>query len=304
MRESDIRGQISVVGRLCQTPAIRPPSHRDGLQLLFALGFLFLFAIVRPSSAQQILLKTGQKMDTLGVRRDSDMIMGKVQVGTGSGEVGYHLAQIAKVEFPEPAALKTAAGLLLQGQLDKALAEITPVVAYYAPFRDVPGNWWAQAALIKVSVLAAQQHEKEAEALATEIEKSATDPDMARAAQLRLVSALIRKNELEKANAICDAALKSSTDSATLANAWIGKGDVLFAAKDWGDALMAYLHVPIFYQDEKIFLPAAMLGSARAYRRLNDNDRARKSLNELITAFPQSAEAAAAQTELKKLSTM
>jgi TolA-binding protein len=67
---------------------------------------------------------------------------------------------------------------------------------------------------------------------------------------------------------------------------------------------MAYLHVPIFYQDEKIFLPAAMLGSARAYRRLNDNDRARKSLNELITAFPQSAEAAAAQTELKKLSTM
>jgi tetratricopeptide (TPR) repeat protein len=265
------------------------------------LMILLLIMIVRPMSAQQIFLKTGQKIDTLGVRRDADMVMGKVQVGTGSGEVGYHLVQIAKVEFPEPAALKTAENLLVQGQADKALAEIAPVVAYYAPFKDVPGNWWAQAALIKVSALAAQQHEPEAEALATEIEKSATDPETARAAQLRLVSALIRKNELDKANAICDAALKSSTDSTTLANAWIAKGDALLAAKDWDDALMAYLHVPIFYQDEKIFLPAALLGSARAYRRLNDTDRAKKSLNELITTFPRSTEAAAAQTELKKL---
>jgi tetratricopeptide (TPR) repeat protein len=262
---------------------------------------MVMILIVRPMSAQQIVLKTGQKIDTLGVRRDADMVMGKVQVGTGSGEVGYHLAQIAKVEFPEPAALKTAEDLLVKGEADKALAEIAPVVAYYGPFKDVPGNWWAQAALIKVSALAAQQHEPEAETLAAEIEKSATDPETARAAQLRLVGALIRKNDVEKANAICDAALKSSTDPTTLANAWVGKGDALFAAKNWDEALMAYLHVPIFYQDEKIFLPAALLGSARAYRRLNDTDRAKKSLNELITSFPHSTEAAVAQTELKKL---
>ena len=229
------------------------------------------------------------------------MIMGKVQVGTGTGEVGYHIPQIAKVEFPEPAALKNASGFLVQGQPDKALAEITPVVTYYSPFKDVPGNWWAQAALIKVSVLAAQQKEKEAEALASEIEKSAKDPDMARAAQLRLVNALIRKSDYDKAVAICDAALKNSTDPTTLATAWIAKGDALFAQKIWDDALIAYLHVPIFYSDQKIFQPAALLGSGKTYRRLNDIDRAKKSFNELISTFPQSAEANAAQTELKKL---
>jgi tetratricopeptide (TPR) repeat protein len=270
-------------------------------RLLPFLILLLLLLLVSHSHAQTITLQTGQKIDTLGVRRDGDMIMGKVQVGAGSGEVGYHLAQIAKVEFPEPGALKTASDLLVQGQPDKALAEIAPVVAYYSPFKDVPGNWWAQAALIKVSILAAQQHEKEAEDLAAEIERSAKDQDMARAAQLRLVGALIRKNEIEKAIGICDTAIKSSDDPTTLANAWVAKGDALLAQKDWNDALLAYLHVPVFYQDERMFQPAALLGSGRAYRRLNDMNRAKRALNELLIAFPQSAEATVAQTELKKL---
>jgi TolA-binding protein len=295
------------VGRLRRQPLCSfdvPPSprlRRTSRRFPIVPGLLLVLVIVSPSSAQTITLQTGQKIDTQGVRRDGDMVLGKVQVGSGSGEVGYHLAQIAKVDFPEPRPLKSASDLLVQGQPDKALAEINPVVAYYSPFKDVPGNWWAQAALIKVSVLAAQQHEKEAEGLASEIEKSAKDPDMARAAQLRLVGSLIRNNEFEKAIGICDATIKSSTDSTTLANAWVAKGDALLAQKDFDEALLAYLHVPVFYPDEKIFQPAALLGSGRAYRRLNDTDRAKRTLNELLTAFPQSAEATAAQAELKKL---
>jgi tetratricopeptide (TPR) repeat protein len=256
---------------------------------------------ISSSVAQTITLQTGQKVETQGVRRDGDIIMGKVQVGGGSGEVGYHVAQIMNVNFPEPRALKTASELLIQGQTDKALAEIDPVVAYYSPFKDVPGNWWAQAALIKVSVLAAQQHGPEAEALAGEIARTAKDGDMARAAQLRVVTALVRNGELEKALSVCDAAIKNSNDPTTLATAWIAKGDALLAQKSWDEALLAYLHVPVFYPDEKIFLPAALLGSGRVYRRLNDVGRARKSLNELVSTFPQSAEAGLAQAELKKL---
>src|SRR4051812_33897730 len=69
---------------------------------------ILLLLMINPASAQTISLQTGQKIETQGVRRDGDMVMGKVQIGTGSGEVGYHLAQIAKVEFPEPRALKVA----------------------------------------------------------------------------------------------------------------------------------------------------------------------------------------------------
>ena len=252
-------------------------------------------------SAQSIILKTGQKIDALGVRRDGKLVMGKIQVGTGNGEIGYNVSQIAKIEFPEPRALKSALDFLTQGQPEKALAEIDPVVKYYEPFKEVPGAWWAQAAAIKVSVLAALRRETEGEALTNEIQKMVTDPETARSVQLRLAGGLIRKKEFEKAIAICDTAIVQSNNPSVLAEAWMKKGDVLFAQRQFDAALLAYLHVAVFYDDEKSFVPAALLGSARAYSRLDDATQAKRSLNDLITAYPKSAEATVAQSELRKM---
>ena len=264
---------------------------------------MLMLVIVRPAFAQSITLKTGQKVETLGLRRERDTIMGKIQVGTGSGEVGYNVAQIARIEFPEPRGLKNATDLLGQRQPEKALAEIEPVLTYYGPFKDVPGAWWSQAALIKVSILAALRRDGDAEALADEIQKVVSDPNTARAVRVRLSTGLIRKKEFEKAIAICDAAIKESDDPQLLADAWIHKGDALFGLKEWDDALLAYLHIPVFYNDQAAFLPQALLGSGRAYWRLDDATRAKRSWNDLIAAYPQSPEAAAAQTELQKLQT-
>ena len=252
----------------------------QGSGFRFVLVLVILLVIDQSVHGQAIILKTGQKVDTLGVRREADMVLGKVQVGTGSGEIGYHLAQIAKIEFPEPRGLKSSAELMTQGQPEKALAEIEPVVGFYQAFKEVPGSWWAQAALTKVSVLAALKREAEAESLATDIQKSVTDPDTARGAQVRLAGALIRKRDFEKAIAICDAAIKESTDPEIVATAWLNKGDALFAQKDW---------------------EAALLGSGKSSARLEDKTQATRSFNDLVAAFPKSAQAAVAQSELQKL---
>ena len=264
-------------------------------------GVLLLLIGAGPARAQSIILKTGQKIDTLGIRRDGELVMGKVQVGSGSGEVGYNVSQIAKIDFPEPRALKSASDFLTQSQPEKALAEIDPVVKYYEPFKEVPGAWWAQAAAIKVSVLAALRRETEGEALTNEIQKTVTDPETARSVQLRLAGGLIRKKEFEKAIAICDTAIAQSNDPSLLAEAWIKKGDALLAQRQFDAALLAYLHVPVFFDDEKSFVPAALLGSARAYWRMDDTTQAKKSLNDLIAAYPKSAEATVAQSELQKM---
>jgi hypothetical protein len=93
------------------------------------------------------------------------MVMGKVQVGASSGEVGYQASTIAKIDFPQPPQLKTTEAFLGQEDWKNALAEIRPVVKYYEAFRDLPGNWWAQAALLEVSALGGMQLDKEAETL-------------------------------------------------------------------------------------------------------------------------------------------
>lgn len=270
-------------------------------RLALVLSLAWVGSICAQQQVLPILLKSGQRVETFGVRRDGDTIMGRIRVGESSGEIGYQVNTIDKIDFPEPKALKPAADALAQGQADKALEQIEPVVKYYEPFKDIGGAWWAPAALIKVQALAALKRDGEAESLATEIQKSAVDPESARAAALKTVPGLVRKQEFEKAAQVCDDAIKQSTRADVLAEAWIKKGDVLFAEKQWDGALMAYLHVPVFYSSEKLLMPSALLGSAKSYRRLDDTDRAKRTLKELTTAFPKSAEATLAQAEMQKL---
>jgi tetratricopeptide (TPR) repeat protein len=267
----------------------------------FALLFLVSFAFVRPVFAQNIILKTGQTIETKGVRRSGDMVMGKIQVGSSAGEVGYQASTIAKIDFPEPPQLKTTAAFLSQGEPKRALADIGPVVKYYQPFRDIPGNWWAQAALLEVSALSGMQLDREAEALGDEIRKNVTDPETARAAQLQLVPGLIRTENYDKALELCDVVIRESAKPEVLAEAWVRKGDVYLARREWDSGALAYLHVPVFYQDEKLWMPPALLGSARAFRGLDEVERAKKSLADLTADFPKSAEAGIARAELKKM---
>ncbi len=267
--------------------------------LYFAI--VLLLVLVSPLGAQSILLKTGQTIETKGVRRSADMVMGKVQVGASSGEVGYQASTIARINFPEPPQLKTTAAFLSQGQPEKALANIEPVVKYYEPFRDLPGNFWAPAALLKVSALSGMKLDKQAEALGDEIRKSVTDPETARAAQLQLVAGLVRHEDFEKALRLCDGVIKGSAQADVLAEAWVRKGDALLAQRQWDGAVLAYLHVPVFYEDETRWMPQALLGSARAFRGLEDLDRAKRSLNDLTAEYPKSAQAEIARAELQKM---
>lgn len=268
---------------------------------MLLLVLVLLIGVAPSAQAERILLKTGQTIESKGVRRSGDMVMVKVQVGASSGEVGYRVSTIAKIAFPEPLQLKTTAVFLSQGQPEKALADIEPIVKYYDHFRDIPGNWWAPAALLKLSALNGMQLDKEAGRLGDEIRKNVIDPETARAAQLQLVAGLVHKGEYDKALQLCDSVIKESAKAEVLAEAWVDRGDALLAQRQWDDAVLAYLHVPVFYQEEKRWMPPALLGSARAFRGLEDLEEAKRSLNDLAAGYPKSAQAEIARTELQKL---
>ncbi|MGH8093504.1 MAG: tetratricopeptide repeat protein [Chthoniobacterales bacterium] len=267
----------------------------------FTIVLAFLLVLVRPIQAQNILLKTGQTIETQGLRRAGDMVLGKIQVGSSSGEVRYRVSAISRIDFPEPPQLKTTAEFLTQGESKKALISIGPIVKYHGQFRDLTGNWWAQAALLEVSALSGMQLDKEAESLGDEIRKNVTDAETARAAQLQLVPELVRKEDFEKALQLCDAVIRKSAKPEVLAEAWVRKGDTFLAQRQWDSAVLAYLHIPIFYEDEKLWMAPALLGSARGFRGLEDWERAKQSFNDLTNQFPKSAQAGIARAELKKL---
>src|SRR5262249_24386058 len=153
----------------------------------------------------------------------------------------------------------------------------------------------------KVSALSGMQLDKEAEKLGEEIRKHVTDPETSRVAQLQLTIGLIRTEQYDKALQICDQVLKGSTKPEVLAEAWVRKGDAFLAQRKFDSAALAFLHVPVFYEDEKLWLPPALVGSGKAFRGLDDLEHAKKSFADLITQFPKSSQVEIARVELKKL---
>ena len=272
---------------------------------------VMLGLMAAPLSAQNILMKDGRTIIAKSLRRQGDLIMATVEITpatTGdksapaqTGEVGYALAQINRLDFPEPAQMRTVPELILAGRMPEALAQIEPVVKFYESFRDAPGSWWDEAAMLKVEALQATGNYKDSEPLIDSLARSAGDPETVRAAKVFIAAGLTRRGEHAKAVEIFDAVLKDAIKPLTIATASVNKGQSQLALKQYESALLAFLQVPVFYPNQKLLVPQALLGSARAYYGLEDLTRAKAALDELLKDYGFSAQAADAKAELAKV---
>jgi tetratricopeptide (TPR) repeat protein len=265
------------------------------------LGVLILLACV-DLQAQNLVLKDGRIVPAPKMRRTGENLFVAVQIGSSQGEAGIPYASIVRADFPPPAELATAAELIAQGKNEEALAALAPAFGFFQPIADVPGSWWPQLALLKAEALEKSGRSKDSAVLLDQIVRSAKDPTSVEMARLRLTRSLIAQGKYAEAQAICDAALEKHADNGAIsAECWIRSGDIQFAQKQYEPALLAYLHVPALYARQSAFMPAALLGSARAYIGLKEIPRGTEALSEIVQEFPSTAEAKTASEELKRL---
>jgi tetratricopeptide (TPR) repeat protein len=272
------------------------------------LPLLIAVALTMPAMAQNIYLKDGTVITTKGVRRAGDDIMASVDLPSPqpgqapiSGELGYAIAQISKIDFPQPDALNTAPGLINSGNPAGALEQLQPVLAYYNGFGDVPGSWWAQATVLDIQALNRMGRYDDAENLASQMAHAAANPESARAADVYLAAGMARRGDYARAMQIYDEILNEGSRPETLAPAAVNKGLGHLARQEWEDALLALLQVPVFYPQEQVLMPDVLLGSAQAYIGLRDFTRAKTALDELTNTYAQTPQAAQAQAEMKRL---
>ena len=263
-----------------------------------------MFGVLCSASAQNLVMKDGKVIVAKALRRQGDTILATVELPGGekqTGELGYPLAKIERLDFPEPPQLKTSQDLIAQGKGAEALAQLEPVVKYYEGFRDAPGSWWAPSALRKVQALASLGREPEATPLAEQIARIATDPETVRAANVQIAAGLVRRGNHARALELIQPALQESRAAATRAPAFVIKGECLLVKKEWEDAVLAFLQVPVFYPGEKVLLPQALLGRGRAHFGMDDLAAAKATLEELLKTYPATAEAKLAEAELEKI---
>jgi tetratricopeptide (TPR) repeat protein len=254
-----------------------------------------------PATDVTIQMKDGKSVTTLRLRRDGASVMVAVKLGAGMGEVGYPVANIERINFPEPAALKQARDLVARGKSAEALGVLRPVVDYYEPFRDIPGGYWGEATLLRVNALISSGREGEAGPLIQQLAQVSTDPELLNAAKVQQAASWARKGQHEKALGIYDQIIKASTDRDALASAWLNKGHSLLALKKWEPAALAYLHIPVFYSSRTLLMPKALKGASQALAGLGDYAGAIKRLEQIVQDFPSSPEAAEVKAEIEKL---
>jgi TolA-binding protein len=246
-------------------------------------------------------LKDGSQVAALGLRVADQALLVTQQLANGPGEIGYPLANVQKIEFPEPTQLATAATLLQQGRAADALAQAEPVATYYSGLRTVPGNFYLPAMLLKLDALAALKREPQIDAAIQDLASTPNNPAAIEAARVRNAEAAVRRGVPAQAEPVFDEYIKNGTTADTLAHAWFGKGQILMARADFEPALLAYLHVPALYPDIKVLMPPALLGGARAFAGIDNLDRAKETYQRVIAEFPASPEATDARAELQKL---
>lgn len=252
--------------------------------------------------AQNIVLKDGRVVAGQNLRRSGASVLSQTQVGAAVGDVGYAVASIAKIEFAEPPEIAAATELLLAGKASEALGKIDPVVKAQGPFKDIEGNWWAQAAQVKLSALAViPSSEADSEVLISDMLSTNTDPEVVLYARVRRAANLAGKGSSKQAIEVCEAVIKESKRKATIAEAWYTKGISLLQQNDFDSALLALLHIPVYYPDQKLLMPGVLFKCAKAYSGNEDYANAISTLEDLIKSYPGSPEAAAGKVELKKV---
>ena len=277
---------------------------KNPILVLAATAVLFSAPI---SPAQQkatnitISLKDGRSVTVPTVRRDGTNVKVPMQIGTTAGEMGYPVASVARIDFPEPPEIDKAQDLLAKGKAEDVVNILKPVLEAQQPFSDLPGNWWQQAAQLKLTALVVSGRDAEADELIHQLSQSSTDPDTLSLARVLRAASAARKGDYELSLPVFERAIKDSKNRETVVNAWLNKGHCHLGLKQWEQAILAYLRLPVFFSDQRLLIPQAQLGAARAMAGLGDTASAGAKYEEIISSYPKSAEAGLAKTELEKL---
>jgi tetratricopeptide (TPR) repeat protein len=265
---------------------------------LFIFGLMLGTLTTGVLHAQTFYFNDGRKASMPEARIKGSNIIVALNVGgadAGSAEITLPISTLNRIDWPAPPALAAAEADLKADKPADALKKIDAVLSDQEAFREIPGSWWNQGAIIKTVALARLGKDVDADVMLERMRRAKADSaDIARG-EIAIINQLVAKGKTEEANARMEKLQSSASDEDSLAALAVLKANILAKAGRTEEALLAYLRVPVFSPTANTQMPAALLGAARAYQKLGDTDRAASTLATLTSRFPNSPEAAQAQ---------
>jgi len=283
------------------------PEVRNAARVVSSLwraGALMLavLAILWPQGvqAQRYRLRDGRVLEQSAVVvRDGRMVvsLGDGQAGAKGAEMTLPVSLVVELQWPEPEELRRGRAALTAGQAGEALLDADAVASRFAPFSRVPGSWWADAVGLQIRALAAAGRSGETREAAAML--LAADPRADQAAMVRVTVAGIDLSEgkTDAAAAVLTELLRDPVSAEVEIEGALLLGEVHLARLEWEKALEALLRIPAFHGRRVDLMPRVLLGSARAYRGLDDAGRVERTVLELTDRYEDSLQAATAKKE-------
>ncbi len=249
------------------------------------------------ADAQRYYLRGGAVLQADEVTVGPDHLAREVVFPDGSSYVKrYPFADVARVDFPEPAGIGEARTLLENGRAAEALALLEPLHRQFSPFPKTPGSPWPRVARLRLRALLAGEDADAITAAARGLIHADLDAETTGDAKLAFAELDLRAGRAAVAELML-AELGADVPPAVEARSWVMRGHLAMGRGEHEKALECYLRVPAFFGGIDEVMPAALLGAARAHRARGDAARAKPYAVELADAYPDAAEAVLARTE-------
>ena len=246
--------------------------------------------------AQEVFMKNGSRFQLKNPRRQGDMLFLSVTApgAAGTGEVGYKLVDIDKVDMPVPAAVDAARTQLYTGKPAEATKTIKPAFDAVGPLRGIAGSNWEELALMYAAALQAAGQTPEAIVILEQFEGACPNGSPRREIARVRLAGLKTPLETSAVVGVADKAIAAKLGGSVAAEANTVAGDAFLASKSFDEALNRYLKVVIFCPGDRWLGARSLLGAAKAMGSLNEKKNCVRALREIASSYPGSPQAEAA----------
>lgn len=254
------------------------------------------------ASAQALVLKDNSRLTPEQFSVEGGKVLKKVRVGDNVATSQLQLNTVARMEWPTPEELNAARDLRAGGKTKEALDVLTKGMAFFEPFKDIPGNHYADLVLARLETMS--QGEDFTATLKALAEAQRLKLDDNQKLSLKIIKLNVdRQASSDYAGIIAQAEniLAESIDSAVGASVWMIIGDVYTKQKEYEKALMAYLRVPVFFGTQVQKVPEAELQAARSLALMRRFEDAQAFYTRIEESYKGSGVATTAAQEKAKI---
>lgn len=261
---------------------------------------LFLASFAGTVSAQTLYFSNGRVVQlSPSVRIADNAVKLPLEVkGGGAGEISLPISDLSRVDWRRPAELDAAQTELKAGRPAEALRKIDPILPVQQALAEVPGSWWGQAVLLRITALSRLKRDTDVLVEIERLRRSPANAALVASAQIAVATALAETGKAGEAATLLGDIRRDGLPDSDLAALCLVDALLLRTQGRHEDALLACLRVPVLHPAQTERMPAALLLSAECYRSLGEPARQDAALRSLVERFPDSPEAAEARRSL------